>query len=308
MACLASLIKPRQSNYMDRRICLSLSLMLATAAAPSTERMAALGALQALDLRVGTVAYRLATANVARCEKTVRLTGLLLQDLSQFGGADRASAAQFFGLSAMPAVTAMIADSAAARAGVKTRDVVRAVNGVDVPLAGTKTGYDRIAAIETQFEAGPVTLKIERDGLSRSFLIDGTPACASRVQVIPGRKLNASADGTYVQLSSAVAEYAEDDSALASIIAHEMAHNILGHRARLDAQGRSAKHILETEIEADRLSVSLMKGAGFDPHAPARFWARFGKKTGAGIFSDGTHQRTKARVHMLEQEATRLTQ
>jgi hypothetical protein len=51
-----------------------------------------------------------------------------------------------------------------------------------------------------------------------------------------------------------------------------------------------------------------MKGAGFDPHAPARFWARFGKKTGAGIFSDGTHLRTKARVKLLEAEANRITQ
>jgi beta-barrel assembly-enhancing protease len=293
---------------MMRRLCLGLIILMANAAALPTERIDALRALQALDLRVGTLAYRLATASVSRCEKTVRLTGVLLQDLAQFSGADRAAAAQFFGLGTMPAITAIIPDSAAAHAGVKTGDVVRAVNGTDVPPSGAKTGYERIAAIEAQFEAGPVTLKIERDGYSRSFLIEGARACASRVQVVPGRKLNASADGIYVQLSSTVAEYAANDSELASIIAHEMAHNILGHSARLDAQGRSTKNIRVTEIEADMLSVALVKGAGFDPHAPARFWARFGKKTGAGIFSDGTHQRTKARVAMLEDEANRITQ
>ena len=133
------------------------------------------------------------------------------------------------------------------------------------------------------------------------------PGCASRVVVEPGGKLNAYADGTYVKLTSSVAEYAADEGELAAIIAHEMAHNLLSHQAKLDASGRSRANILETEIEADKLSVRLLAGAGFDPLVAARFWTRFGKKTGAGIFATGTHLRTKARVALLEEEAARLS-
>ena len=51
-----------------------------------------------------------------------------------------------------------------------------------------------------------------------------------------------------------------------------------------------------------------LKAAGYDPMAAARFWTRFGKKTGAGIFSDGTHLRTRDRVRLLTDEAAKLAQ
>jgi beta-barrel assembly-enhancing protease len=293
---------------MFRTLMLLLLLLCLSAAAPRPERNEALRALAALDLRVATLAYRLSTANRERCRAQTRQSGLLIQDLAQYAGVDREAAATLFGLMDMPVIVALVPGSAAARAGLQLGDAINAVNGVPVPLATAKTGYARIADIAAQAEAGPLTLNVRRGPESHRFVIDGVPGCATRVQVVPGRKRNASADGTYVTLSSGVADEAADDDELASIIAHEMAHNILGHRAQLDAQGRSAAHIRATEIAADKLSVALLKGAGFDPRAPARFWAHFGKKTGAGIFSDGTHQRTKDRVQMLEAEAKAITQ
>src|SRR3546814_2491582 len=77
---------------------------------------------------------------------------------------------------------------------------------------------------------------------------------------------------------------------LAAAVAHELAHNILRHRERLDAAdvarglfkgfGRSARLFRQTEIEADRLSAWPMRGAGYDPPAAVRFWGRFGTRGG----------------------------
>ena len=303
---------------MPFALCAAFCLISVSAAATPADDRAALSDLAALDLRVATIAYRLATRNVALCTKQVPQLGMTFHAAAQYGGSFRSEAAAMFGLGDTPGVLAVVAGSPAADAGIAVGDSIVAVGdsivAVDgVAVAGTQVAgqsYDGVAKLEATIDAALtapwVTLRLTRGGAARNVSMIGTPGCASRVQVEPGKKLNAYADGTYVKLTSSVAEYAADDSELASVIAHEMAHNILGHRALLDRQGRSRANIRSTEIAADLLSVKLVAGAGFDRHAPARFWQRFGKKTGAGIFSDGTHLRTKARVKLLEDAAALL--
>lgn len=288
----------------------AIALMAATAhATPQSDRDALL-ALQATDLRVATVAHRLATTNIALCPNQTPQLGISLHALAQYGGSFRAAAQTLFGLDDGVAILAIVPGSAADAAGLKVGDVIIGVGATRLraaPAAAGKPSYDAVRDAETAIDNGPRTrpfkITIRRAGQEQVVNLFATPGCTSRVVVEPGGKLNAYADGTYVKLTSAVAEYANDDGELAAIIAHEMAHNLLGHQSHLDTAGRSRANILETEIEADRFSVRLLAGAGFDPLSAARFWQRFGKKTGAGIFSDGTHQRTKARVSLLEAEA-----
>jgi beta-barrel assembly-enhancing protease len=290
------------------------ALLIATAAdaTPATDR-AALLALQATDLRVATVAHRLSTANIAICPNQTPQLGFSLHALAQYGGTFRAAAKMTFGLGDDPTILAIVSGSAADIAGLAVGDALLSVGAtrLGTPTASVKQSYDLVREAETALDNGPKTrpykITVRRSGAERAITINPKPGCASRVVVEPGGKLNAYADGTYVKLTSGVAEYAADDGELAAIIAHEMAHNILAHQARLDATGRSRANILETEIEADTFSVRLLAGAGFDPLVAARFWARFGKKTGAGLFSDGSHLRTKARVALLEQEAAKLS-
>jgi predicted Zn-dependent protease len=95
------------------------------------------------------------------------------------------------------------------------------------------------------------------------------------------------------------------------VLAHEFAHNILGHRVRLDAArvsrgffgnfGRNAARIRETEIEADRFSVYLLDRAGYDPAAAVRFWTRFGQH-GLNFLGSPTHPNWRARIALLETE------
>jgi beta-barrel assembly-enhancing protease len=289
--------------------------VFASAAAQATPEAnrAALLALQATDLRVATVAHRLATANIAICPNQTPQLGFSLHALAQYGGVYRASAKALFGLGDDPAILALVPDGPAARAGLAVGDALIAVGASRLRSASVtaKQSYDSVREAESALDNGPKTrplkLTIRRDGAEQVISIFAKPGCTSRVVVEPGGKLNAYADGTYVKLTSGVAEYAADEGELAAIIAHEMAHNLLGHQAKLDAVGRSRANILETEIEADKFSVRLLAGAGYDPMVAARFWERFGKKTGAGIFATGTHLRTKARVALLTEEAAKLS-
>lgn len=62
----------------------------------------------------------------------------------------------------------------------------------------------------------------------------------------------------------------ESEDELAAVIAHELAHVVLGHLKELKPQvGEKPELIMseEKEIEADRLSVTLMRGSGYDPLA-----------------------------------------
>jgi beta-barrel assembly-enhancing protease len=285
-----------------------IPLLLVAAASTVQPIITQLRQLQTQDARVARIAYRLAIAGKPLCAKRINLTGMSLHSLGQYGRGFQDAAKNAFGLGRYPVVLAVVPGGAADRAGLHEGDAVLAVNGA-TQIEGFGLFSDMSAVTKAQdaiagaLRNPPALVTVRRAGVDRIASLTGVTGCVSRVELVPGRKLNAKADGDIVQLTTAVLNEAADDDELAFIIAHEMAHNVLGHAARLDASGRSASKIRATEIEADRFGVHLMKTAGYNPHAAARFWARFGKKTGSGIFSDGTHQRTSDRVALLEAEA-----
>jgi hypothetical protein len=286
---------------------LAAMLLLAKAPAPSTPEQAMLADLQALDARVGTIGHRLAVAGAPFCAERVRRPGFLIHGLVQYRPDLRPDAKLFFGLDDQPAVLATISGQPL-RAG----DRIVALNGEPVaPLPNAKTAaYPPLRAVEDRIDRalaqGPVTFGIERDGVRTTAIVEGEPGCASRFQIDPSNRLNASADGLYVKLSSRVAEFARNDDELALVIAHELSHNILKHRDRLDAQGvsrglfrafgKNPGRIRRAEYEADTLALYLMARAGYDIDVAPDFWDRFGWETDKGILSDGTHPGRRARV------------
>jgi predicted Zn-dependent protease len=97
-----------------------------------------------------------------------------------------------------------------------------------------------------------------------------------------------------------------EDDLLAAALAHELAHNLLGHRARLDASGRSWSKVKATEREADRLSVWLLANAGYDPAAAVRFFERWGPKFDLGLLATPDHDGWKTRRATVAGEIANL--
>ena len=275
-------------------------------------------AMRALDARVAEVGHRLARANADLCADRQWLPGFALHDLSQYGGDYREAAIRAFGLDRGTAVLAVVPDGPAARAGLRPDDVLVRIDGAPLPGDGAVDAgsFDRMEAIldavEQAFEDGTALLEVRRGGgAAAEIAIQAERGCASRFQLIPSGRMNALADGRYVQLTTAIAAYAGDDTELAAIVAHEFAHNVLRHRRRLDEAGvargilgnfgRNARLIRATEVEADRLSIYLLDRAGYDVEAPVRFWTRFGRR-GLNFLGSATHPNWRRRVALFEAE------
>ena len=287
------------------------------AAGAQPEREASLLAARVLDQRVATIGYRLALGSRELCSERQNLPGFAVHDLSQYGADFRPAASRAFGLDAGPGVLALVNGGPAERAGLRLDDVLLSLDGRALPLGdpGRGRSFDRMAqildAIEAAFADGAADAEIRRAGAPLMLHLGSEPGCASRFQLILERGMNARADGRYVQVTAALATYAADDAELAAVLAHEFAHNLLGHRVRLDRAGasrgffgnfgRSARNIRETEIEADRLSVYLMDRAGYDPDSAIRFWSRFGRR-GLNFLGSPTHPNWRSRIALLETE------
>lgn len=280
-----------------------------------------LAAMRALDQRVAAVGHRLAVANLNWCAEQTWLPGFVLHDLSQYGADYRPAAIEAFGLDAGPGVLALVPGGPAERAGLRTNDILLAFDGQPVPQGvparnGSFAQMERIlAALDAAFADGRASLAVRRGAERLSIRVEAVRGCATRFQLIPGGRMNAQADGIYVQVTTALAQYATDEGELAAVLAHEFAHNVLGHRVRLNQAGvqrgllanfgMNARRIRETEVEADRLSVWLMARAGYDPEAASRFWGRFGRR-GLNFLGSPTHPNWRLRVQSFEAEIAKL--
>jgi hypothetical protein len=295
-----------------------LALALFAAPMASDDGVAALRQLQALDQRVTSVGYRLATAAAGLCADPMPLSGIEVHDLSLYGGPSREDARRAFGLGDAPQVSAVAAGSPLARAGLEPGDTLVAIGGAPVPGG---TGLDRVDRIDAALEAvardGTLDLVVSRGGAQRTLRAALEKGCPSRFVVRVADGTEAAADGHYVEITSSYVALADSDDALALVLAHELAHNILGHRLRLEREGvhygiaqhfgRNARLIRETEIEADRMSVDLAARAGFDVGRAIAFRERQWRGLDQTLLRSPTHSSPHDRLETLRAEYARIS-
>jgi membrane-associated protease RseP (regulator of RpoE activity) len=245
----------------------------------------ALSALREADARVAAVAWRLQTANVALCRDAVALPGFSVETLDQYATTERAEAAAEFGLGDLPQISSVVPGSAAARAGLQQGDAIVAVDGRPMPRAvADKPSYARTALVDAALADAlarpPVTLTLA----NRTATFSGDRGCASNVQLVPGGRLDAVADGHYVQISGVMYEFVANDSELAFILGHELAHNVVPEARRAGRASQQRK----AELAADRAAIGMMARAGYDVGAVLPLMERLRRKNRLS-WLDGSH-------------------
>jgi hypothetical protein len=223
------------------------------------------------------------------------VTGLLLHHLAEYSSNDQPLVVSGFGLDQGPGVLAVVAGSPAARSGVRAGDVILAANGVQFPspetLAAERDDKRRRkliegseAQLEEQLRLGPVKLEILREGQKVTLLLSSVAGCEVRARLARSSQANAFADGRYAIMTTKMLGFIQNDDELAIALAHEIAHNLLRHPARLDDEkvpqgilrnfGKNASRVRATEEEADRLGMKLLWAAGYNVNAAIPFWRR----------------------------------
>lgn len=259
------------------------------------------------DARVARIAFRLASAGHRRCPTLQPNPGLLLQHLSQFTLADRAGVIATLPLDRGPGVIAVVQGGPGAAAGVRAGDILLAIDGVPLPpepglaapfdAARARARADQILDLLATAAAEPRTLALLRNGATVTVRLSSRPTCPSQVHLARSEQRNAFADGRHVFLTTGLLARLDNDDELAFVIAHELAHNILGHAALLRggdvahgiarAPRRSASVVRRTEQDADMLAGALLLDAGYDPVRGAQALVRLSAgDTGLGLFAD----------------------
>jgi Zn-dependent protease with chaperone function len=196
-----------------------------------------------------------------------------------------------------PSILALANGGQAQRAGLRDDDVIIAVDGEPwakepqaaqpdfSPLRG------QLDRLDQAFAAGPVRMTIRREGHEFSVAISGEMVCAARIQLDLSSVLSAEADDKTIAVSLGLVEFARDDSELAFIVGHELAHIILRHRdLRLTAGAAwSDTDQVAAERAADDLGRTLMAQAGYAPVAAGAFWARLGQTHPESRTAGGGH-------------------
>ena len=271
--------------------------------------------LRARRARVWEVGYRLRSGNVGLCGEYVAPDGGFYVDtLDHYPEALRDAGRKRLG--DRPVVARVYPGSPADVAGLKVDDAIASVDG------STDVVNDEIW--RRAYADGAAKLRIERARMLRTVVVRPEPACASAVLLDSEEpELNAFADGSRVVVASGMLNFVENDRELALVIAHELAHNILGHVDKqmqnmvggliadivllVVTQGYSAGVSLtqaaklvyskEFEAEADYVGMYLLANAEYGLWGASAFWRRMGAEhlVGGGESRSLTHPSTAKR-------------
>ncbi|MFZ9395185.1 MAG: hypothetical protein ACO25F_03875 [Erythrobacter sp.] len=292
-----------------RLLFLGLVPVAGASAADQTEAQKQFEAQLALDQRVQDTGWRLVTGNARFCPKTVAAIGLQLHDMASYG--DPAEARRAFGIAGDIAVLTSARASPAASATLPPHTTIAKIDGVAPGSwpASPPGDWRRTVRVHDWIEArlaeqGAVTLTLAN---GEDIRLEASKACATRFELGgPGKRALAEGARVVVERDFPGLDYPEDE--LAAALAHELAHNQFGHRAWLDANGRSQGNIRLTEREADRLMPWLLANAGYDPAAAIRFMQRWGPRHSGGLLRKRSHDGWDERAEAITAEVALVNQ
>lgn len=251
---------------------------------------------RAAEQEIAATSYRLATANASRCADPQPMTGLTLHDIASYDARQRPAIRQVLALGPGFGVRDVVPASPAARSGIRDGDEIVAVGATQVEvfklgLIGSRATPARVEAFEQVLDrtlrSGPVPYRIHRAGTIVEGTLSGEPGCGGQAVYVPDDLADAWSDGVRVAVTRGIVALAGDEDELAFVIAHEMAHNVLGHARQLAGHSALLAQIgigsgayQQSEREADALAATLMAAAGYAPRAAVRLLARLKEKRG----------------------------
>lgn len=239
----------------------------------------------ALLSRVQTVAFPILLASADRCPFDQEGTyGFLLEE----GPMPDVQARSESGRGIV--VSRVYVRSPAAQAGLQTGDQLIEINTRDVSTDAASAASDLVRRL-TRARVQPLQLDVMRSEHRLRLWLDAVPVCQFTLSLLRTDVVNAMSDGRQIVVTTGLMRFVRSDDELAWAVAHEIAHNVLGHapdarlRAMLDTwlgatSGKAASPSpapRSLEVQADYVGAYLMARAGYDLEAVREFWRRLGQ-------------------------------
>ena len=265
---------------------------------------AAIERFQAFDQRLQDVGWKLVRGNAAFCDRVIPSIGLQLQDLASYGAPEVARAA--LGMEGDFAVQTAARGSPAGLSGEfpGNREVTRLARmDPNQWEAGERLYWQRLAKAHDHVDA----MLAEHGGIEVGFAngesvkVGAVDVCATRFELM-GEGSRAVADGNRVVIGIDFPGFSYPEEVFAGVVAHELAHNLLGHSAWLDRNGRGRRNVRKTEREADRLMPWIMANAGYDPVFAQRFMEQWGPRHDGGLLRNRSHDGWDERAEFIAEE------
>ncbi|HEY8591349.1 MAG TPA: M48 family metallopeptidase [Sphingomicrobium sp.] len=265
---------------LARPLIAAASLLAAVAvSASATAAPVSLRAFAAEQMRLEAIGYRIGVGSAAMCSEREMYTGMVVHDLSQYDLSVRPAVAHAFSLGAGVGVIQIVPGSAASRSGLRIDDEILAVDSRSVlneaATVQRQKSYARIqqfkALLKTALLGGPADLLVRRSGTLLRVQLAGEPGCGGQLSLIDSREANGWSDGSNVIVTTGMSQLAKSDDEIAFVVAHEMAHNILAHARSSSPQlfglSLGVGKVRKSELDADRLAVTLMRHGGYRAEA-----------------------------------------
>lgn len=233
----------------------------------------------------------------------------------------------------------VIPNSAADKAGLKPMDKIVSIFGVAAPnVADAKKEFQEILDdnLTSQNLGMPVEIEIERKGKLKTLTLNPDNVCPYDLKIDKQYKdINAYADGEDVYMTEAIIDYMQNDLELAAVMAHELAHNTLGHPEAgqlnaavgaliggvIDGLANNPTNVAtnagsnigskiyskDFEFEADYLSVYYVARAGYDYKQMSQMQKKLAARSKNSIyFSTDTHPKPQERSALLLEAAKEI--
>ena len=264
------------------------------------------------DARLARIGDQMLIANARLCRQTMPVTGMVLHSVDQYG----AGAEGMFANGPL-AIAQIVPGSAADLAGLTAGDTIVAIGTLPVSVIAPpndihlrEVAFDLLANLP---EGEEVNLSVARNGEHRTIAFAAPRGCRSLVEILLAEGTDARSNGRVVQVQFEFAATLNDEQ-LAVILAHELAHTVLEHRRRKEAEGidntsiwrhvgRNQRVNRQAEVEADRLSIHLLANAGYDPALVSQFWqSAEGIRAGGGMISSFIYPSQAVRAVIVSNE------
>lgn len=279
------------------------------------------------------LSYPILKANAEFCRpKTAPMMGMTAWNLASLSNRQWQAAAQnLYGLTNRLTVRSVARNSPAARAGLRSGDIIVAINGATLPQ-GTHA-LKTADTIVKQSGMRQLEIVYERGGRAVSTTLQPVEGCDYPVVLDSNSNdINAYADGKRIVVSKGIMRFAENDNEMALVIAHELGHSAMRHVdkirqnatvgtlgglavdsllaaagistggrvASLGGQAAILQYSVPFEQEADYVGMYFMERAGYSAASVGQFWRRMGAENAQSITRRSTHPTSVERFLAIE--------